>query len=215
MTQAVTLVMGDEYEARKGVCAVASADHAEEQRLIAAACADPQAFAALYRTYVGPIYRYHYAHVRSVQDAEDLTAATFGAALASLGHYREQDRFAAWLFAIAHHALVDFQRRQSRLVALTDRSDTGTEGGEPMLDTLADTATSPEGVVIQADEATRLHQLLTTLPQDQREAVTLRYFGDLRPAEIGVVLGRGDGAVRTLLHRALTRLRRAYREEDR
>ncbi len=215
MTQAVTLVTGDEREGREGGRAGAEADRAAERQLIAAARADPQAFAVLYRAYVGPIYRYHYAHVRAAQDAEDLTAATFGAALASLGHYREQDHFAAWLFAIAHHALSDFQRRQRRLIALTDRRDADTEEGEPTLDALADAALSPEGSAIQADEATRLHRLLATLPHDQREAVMLRYFGELRPAEIGVVLGRGDGAVRTLLHRALDRLRRAYREEDR
>lgn len=210
MTQAVTLVTGARREGRGG----AEADHAAERQLVAAARADPQAFAVLYRAYVGPIYRYHHAHVRAAQDAEDLTAATFGAALASLGHYHEQDQFAAWLFAIARHALIDFQRRQRRLGALTERRG-GTDEGGPTLDTLADGAPSPEGFAIQADEALRLHRLLATLPHDQREAVTLRYFGELRPAEIGVVLGRGDGAVRTLLHRALDRLRRAYREEDR
>ncbi len=215
MTQAVTLVTGDEREGREGARAGDLADRAAERQLVAAACADPQAFAVLYHAYVGPIYRYHHAHVRAAQDAEDLTAATFGAALASLGHYREQDHFAAWLFAIAHHALIDFQRRQRRLTALTDRRAAATEEGEPLLDALADAALTPEGAAIQADEATRLHRLLSTLPHDQREAVTLRYFGELRPAEIGVVLGRGDGAVRTLLHRALDRLRRAYREEDR
>lgn len=213
MTQAVTLVDRDERAGRAG--AGAAEERAAERQIVAAACADPQAFAALYRAYVGPIYRYHYAHVRDAQDAEDLTAATFGAALASLGHYREQDHFAAWLFAIARHALLDFQRRQRRLTALTDRRAADTGDGEPPLDELADAALSPESAAIQADEATRLHRLLATLPHDQREAVTLRYFGDLRPAEIGAVLGRGDGAVRTLLHRALDRLRRAYREEDR
>jgi RNA polymerase sigma factor (sigma-70 family) len=213
MTQAVTLVNGDERAVQEGVGA--AEERAVERQLVAAACADPQAFAVLYHTYVGPIYRYHYAHVRTAQDAEDLTAATFGAALASLGHYREQDHFAAWLFAIARHALSDFQRRQRRLLALTDRRAASTDDDEPPLDALADAAPSPEGYAIQADEATRLHRLLATLPPDQREAVTLRYFGELRPAEIGVVLGRGDGAVRTLLHRALDRLRRAYREEDR
>lgn len=213
MAQAVTLVDGDERADRDG--ANVAAERAAERRLVAAACADPQAFAVLYHKYVGPIYRYHYAQVRTVQDAEDLTAATFGAALASLGHYREQDQFAAWLFAIARHALIDFRRRQRRLLALTDRRAADPDDAAPTLDELADADPSPEGYAIQADEATRLHRLLAALPRDQREAVTLRYFGELRPAEIGVVLGRGDGAVRTLLHRALDRLRRAYREEDR
>lgn len=214
MTQAVPLVAGDEPGSGDGERADDAALRAAERRLVAAAQADPQAFAALYRAYVGPIYRYHHAHVRAAQDAEDLTAATFGAALASLGHYREQDHFAAWLFAIAHHALLDFQRRQRRLGVLTDPRGDDTDAAGAIA-ALADGALSPEGRAIRADEAARLHRLLAALPDDQREAVTLRYFAELRPAEIGAVLGRGDGAVRTLLHRALGRLRRAYREEDR
>lgn len=190
-------------------------DREAERRLVAAARADPQAFAPLYRAYVAPVYRYHYAHVRAVQDAEDLTAITFGAALAGLAGYREQDRFGAWLFAIARHALIDFRRRQRRLGALTAPGDGDAAGERSLLAALADAAPSPESAAIQADEAARLRRVLATLPADQREAVTLRYFADLSPAEIGVVLGRGDGAVRTLLHRALGRLRRAYREEER
>ncbi len=211
MTQAVAVVTG---QGCAGAAGGTSADGAAERRLVAAARADPRAFAPLYRAYVGPIYRYHYAHVRTTQDAEDLTAATFGAALASLGRYREQDRFSAWLFTIARHALIDFQRRQRRLGLLTAPRGGDVEGQTP-LDTLVDGAPTPEGAAIRADEAARLHRLLADLPADQREAVTLRYFGELRPAEIGAVLERGDGAVRTLLHRALARLRRAYREEER
>ena len=210
MLQAVTPVTVDGSESAAGV---GEAERAAERRLVAAARADPRAFAPLYRAYVAPVYRYHYAHVRATQDAEDLTAATFGAALASLGRYREQERFAAWLFTIARHALIDFQRRQRRLGALT--APCGDDAGPTPLDALIDRAPTPEAAAIRADEAARLHRLLATLPVDQREAVTLRYFADLRPAEIGVVLARGDGAVRTLLHRALARLRRAYREEDR
>lgn len=213
MTQAGTLVTGNEQRLGGDERALEKANRAAERQLVATARADPQAFAALYRAYVGPIYRYHYAHVRAAQDAEDLTAATFGAALASLSHYREQDRFAAWLFAIARHALLDFQRRQRLLGVLTGPYD-DTDAARN-IEALADGALSPEGSAIRADEAARLHRLLAALPDDQREAVTLRYFGELRPAEIGVVLGRGDGAVRTLLHRALDRLRRAYGEEGR
>ncbi len=213
MTQAVTLVTGGTREWRAG--ATTEPERAAERQIVVDARADPQAFAPLYRAYVGPIYRYHHAHVRAVQDAEDLTAATFGAALASLGRYREQDQFSAWLFTIARHVLIDFRRRQRRLGALTAPQPTDTAGDETPLGTLADSGLTPEGCAVQADEASRLHRLLAALPRDQREAVTLRYFGDLRPAEIGVVLERGDGAVRTLLHRALDRLRRAYREEER
>ncbi len=81
------------------------AEQAEECRLIAAARADPQDFAPLYRRYATPLYRYLYQQLGDPHEAEDLTSSTFGKALASLDRYREQGSFAAWLFSIARHTL--------------------------------------------------------------------------------------------------------------
>src|SRR3954464_10032512 len=61
--------------------------------------ADPQAFALLYRRYVHDLYRYLYHRVGNQQVAEDLTASTFGKALAGIGRYHEQGSFPAWLFS--------------------------------------------------------------------------------------------------------------------
>ena len=85
---------------------------AEERQLVVAARRDPAAFAPLYRRYAPPVYRYLCQQVGNPQDAEDLTATTFRKALASLGRYREQGSFAAWLFSIARHTLRDYQRRR-------------------------------------------------------------------------------------------------------
>ena len=80
--------------------------------LVRAARHDLAAFAALYRRYVTPIYRYLYSRVGNAADAEDLTAQTFVAALEGLPGYRERGNFAAWLFTIAHNKAADHHRQQ-------------------------------------------------------------------------------------------------------
>ena len=157
------------------------------------------AFAALYREYVTPVYRYLYQQVGNPHDAEDLTATTFSKALATLGRYEEQGSFAAWLFSIARHTLRDYQRRRRPQVPM-----------EEVAGTLVDPAPPPEAQVLQAEQARTLHRLIQQLPPDQREALELRVFGELRTAEVATVLGRSEGAVKMLVHRAVTRLRDAY-----
>ena len=77
-----------------------------------AARRDSEAFAALYRRYLNPLYRYLLRRSNGVHDAEDLTAQVFTEALEGLvdGRYREGGCFAAWLFTIARRRLVDFYR---------------------------------------------------------------------------------------------------------
>lgn len=163
----------------------------------------PTSFAASYRTYAVPLYRYFYQHTGNAADAEDLTAVTIGKALASLASYAGRAPLAAWLFGIARHTLHDFQRRQGNTVTLDD-----------VALSLADATPLPEQSVVAQERWDDLHARIRRLPANQREALTLRYFGALPIAEIALVLDRSDGAVKLLIHRALTTLRAQYRQED-
>jgi len=160
-------------------------------------------FVALYREQMVPVYRYFSMHISNVHDAEDLMAATLAKAFASLDHFdRTRGTAAAWLFGIARHTLRDFRRRQRPMTDVTVL--------EPAP---ADAAPSPEMQQIRAEQAQLLHSRVRQLPPAQREALTLRYFGGLRIAEIAAVLGRSEGAINLLLHRACTTLRNHYRQE--
>lgn len=166
-------------------------------------CAEDRVqFDALYRAYVVRVYRYLYRQVANREDAEDLTATTFSKALASFDRYRDQGSLAAWLFSIAHHTLLDHQRRR--------RLHTDLDAVAP---TLVDSVPLPEEHVLRADQAATLHQLIQKLPPDQREALTLRFSGELRTAEIAAVLGRSEGAIKMLVHRAIVALRDVYCQE--
>jgi RNA polymerase sigma-70 factor, ECF subfamily len=176
---------------------------ADEALLIAAAVRDRAAFAPLYRRYVTPVYRYFARQTANAQDAEDLTAATFDKALAGLDRYREQGAFAAWLFSIARHTLRDYQRRFRPHLDV----DLMAEPPAAMPD-------EPEAEVLRGERLRLLGQRLRRLPADQQEAVALRFFAELGVAATARTLGRSEGAVRMLVHRAITTLRRDYAEEE-
>src|SRR5262249_32548584 len=90
----------------------------DESALIAAAQRDPTAFDALYQLYVTRVYRYLRAHTSSDDDAADLTQQVFLRALDALPTYRSRGApFGAWLFRIAHHAVVDTHRQRRVTIA--------------------------------------------------------------------------------------------------
>ena len=161
--------------------------------LVARARVDRAAFAPLYERYLDPVYRYCYCRLGSREAAEDVTSVVFAKALVSLPAYRDGS-FAAWLFAIAHNAVVDAYRRRRPDAPLA-------AAGDPV-----DAAPSPEQLAVAADERRSVRALLATLPEDQRTVVELRLAG-LRGAEIAAVLGRSKAAVKMLQLRAMTRLR--------
>jgi RNA polymerase sigma-70 factor, ECF subfamily len=155
---------------------------------------DPAAFAALYRRYVTPIYRYVYSRVGNRNDADDLTSQVFTEALASLAHYREQGTFAAWLFTIAARRVIDHYRQtrpQLPLDAATDRPAAGR---------------SPLSQAIHNEKLAQLAGLISRLEEDRQEFLRLRYAGGLTYAEIGHVTGRSEAAVKMAMNRLLRRL---------
>ena len=179
------------------------ASEIEEARLVAAARQERAAFVPLYRAYVTPLYRYLAQQVGNRQDAEDLTAATFTKALASLECYEGRGSFAAWLFSIARHTLLDYRRQRRPQLDV-----------EQFAATLVAGSGQPEAEALQAERRQRLDGLIRRLPDDQREALALRFAAGLRSADAGKVMGRGEGAVRMLVHRAITTLRAQLQEEN-
>lgn len=165
----------------------------DEALLIAAAQADPRAFAPLYDRYLDPVFRYCFRRLGDREAAEDATSQVFCKALAALPAYRD-GAFAGWLFTIAHNVVTDHYRRQRRDQPFDDAE-------EPV-----DGELTPEERAVAADEGRRLRALLARLPDDQRRVVELRLAG-LSGAEIAHALDRSPGAVKMLQFRAITRLR--------
>ena len=173
--------------------AASSCDAAEEAALVAAARADPRAFAPLYERYVGPVYRYCQVRLADREAAEDATSEVFVKALAALGDYRD-GAFAAWLFRIAHNVVVDLQRRQRRNAPFE------------VAEQHPDPAPTPDEVALNHAADEELQLALAALSDEQRATVELQLLG--WPDErIAGALDRSPAAVRMLRFRALARLR--------
>jgi RNA polymerase sigma-70 factor, ECF subfamily len=160
---------------------------------VQAAQRDHAAFAALYRRYLGRVYGYCFYLLGDHHDAEDATERIFLAALRAIDGFRHEGAsFRAWLFRIAHNEIANSLRQRGRR-----RTTTLEDGPEPMDDV------DPAGLVAAAEEAGQLRAAVSRLSDDRRQVVVLRFVDGLSAGEIGVVLGRSEGAVRVLQHRAL------------
>jgi RNA polymerase sigma-70 factor (ECF subfamily) len=171
----------------------------DDEHLVAAALHDPDAFGVLYQRYQPLLYQFFYQQLGNSHDAEDMAATTLAKALGSLDRYQEQGRFAAWLFSIARHTLQDARRRKRPQVNL-----------DLLAPTLADPALSPEALIVRDEQARTLRRLLRRLPDDQRLAILLRFFDDHSTDEAAALLGRSAGAIKMLVHRAITSLREQW-----
>jgi RNA polymerase sigma-70 factor (ECF subfamily) len=165
----------------------------DDPGLVERARRDPEAFAALYREYLPRVYRYLYRRVGSIPDTEDLTAQVFTEALEGLlkDRFRAGGCFPAWLFTIARRRAVDFYRQHST-------------------DPLEDPPSPEPGLLVaveKADDLGRLARLLAQLDEQKQELLRLRYAAGLRFAEIVLLEGRSEAAVKMELYRALDFLR--------
>jgi RNA polymerase sigma-70 factor (ECF subfamily) len=165
------------------------------------------AWEMLFERYFDRIYRYALARMRSCEAAEDVAAATFHRALATIDNYSYRGRpTLAWLYGIARNVVKETRRRETRhqptgfLERLVRRSN-GHRASDALPFVHFDGA---EALVAHMD----LESAMGQLTKVQREVVILRYFAGLSATETGHVIGRPETAVYSLQARALAALRR-------
>lgn len=180
---------------------------AEEAELVAAAQRDPAEFGPLYERYVDQIYRFAYRRTGNHADAEDATAQTFQQALAALPSYEWRGLpFGAWLYRIASNVIYRRGRTSSREVTVDDVS----VYSRPE-DSSGD---DPADLISAQGDVDELLSAIRTLPEDQQRALILKFARGLRNREIGEELGRSEGAVKQLVHRAMINLRATLESSD-
>jgi len=171
----------------------------DDKAWVEAAKADPRAFGDLYERYVDRIYNYIYYRVSNVHDAEDLTSRTFYRALSHLSSYEDRGiPFSAWLYRIAHNLIANWHRDRGRrpVVALDQLT----------LKSQADQA--PENMAQLLDDSRLLRQGIRKLDPARQELLVLKFSEGLSNAEIGRIMGRSEGAIKSLYHRTLLALRK-------
>ena len=171
-------------------------ERSEEQLIQRAQRGDAEAFGELYQQHLAAIYRYVFYRVGQVAEAEDLTETVFLKAWEALDHYRRRDvPFSAWLYRIAHNAIIDRYRRDHETLALDEQTD------------IHDEADGPEDCLAEAETTEVLIRALAQLSPDHQQVLVLRFINGLNHADTSRVLGRSEEAVRVLQHRALKALR--------
>lgn len=176
-------------------------EKSDEAVLAEASQGNSEAFGILYERYVGRIYTYIFYRTGNVEDAEDLTARVFFRAMRHIGNYRDRGLpISAWLYRIAHNLVANWHRDNSRRkeVPLEDAM-VGRAGGA-----------HPEIEMLQLEETERLLSVLHHLPPDRQQLLILKFVEHLSNAEIGQIMRRTEGAVKSLYHRTLLSLRDEY-----
>jgi RNA polymerase sigma-70 factor, ECF subfamily len=173
------------------------------------------AFTQLHRRYYARIYRLALFRTRSATDAEDIAAETFVKAITHLASYRFQgESLFPWLARIAGNLAVDMSRRQGGMTAVSLDS-AASEGIRALIEGLPSNAPDPHALAERQETQALVRNAILALPREQSEAVLLRYLGDLSLKEIGDAMGKTEGAIKSLLHRAVANLRRLLVEGER
>lgn len=165
---------------------------------------DRDAFSQLYDRYFHRIYGFIWLKINNRADAEDLTSGVFLNAWRTIDRFspKHDASFIAWLFKMAHNALVDRRRREHEVFSLEAMK---------LIDLLDESATRPEDEVESRITLMDVQHALDMLTSEQRDVILLRFVEELSAREVGDILGKSEGTVRGLQFRALEALRRALK----
>ena len=159
---------------------------------------DAEAFARLYACYVERITRYVYFRVTDHQLAEDITSRIFIKMLEKLKTYQVgQSPVIAWLYRMAHNAVIDHYRMKRTFISLEDANQAEVR--------------HEDGIDEKLDLQVKSQQLraaLQVLTEEQQRVLILKFIDGLSTREIAQQLGKRQGAVRGLQMRALQKLAR-------
>jgi RNA polymerase sigma-70 factor (ECF subfamily) len=172
-------------------------DTAAWELVAAAQQGDQDAFGQLYDRYVDVVFRFVLFRVGDRPLAEDLTSETFLRALRRISSVSYQGRdVGAWFVTIARNLVLDHVKSSRYRLEMTTAD---------ILDSSADDR-GPEHEVVEEATAAELMRCVAQLGRDQQECIMLRFMQGLSVSETAAVMGRNEGAVKALQHRAVRRL---------
>ena len=170
----------------------------EDGELVKLSKEDKGAFGELYERYMPKMYSYIFYRTSNQHDAEDLTARVFFRAMSHIGNYVDKGLpFQAWLYRIAHNLVANWHRDQGRrkIIALDDYV------GHLLK------SESPDRLAEELEEREQLMEAIQGLPEDRQQLLLLKFIDQLSNAEIGQIMSRTEGAIKSLYHRTLLSLR--------
>src|SRR3954468_23699834 len=154
---------------------------------------DRDALEELYLLHFDRIYSYLHMSVGNRHDAEDLTTQTFLKMLESIGRFRWQSvPFSAWLFRIAHNLAMDHFRAGRRW-----------QPEEDVPEPLGSEERSAEEQAMHSIGRASMLEMIEGLSPEQQQVLTLKFVFNFSNGEAATILGKTEGAIKSLQHRAL------------
>jgi RNA polymerase sigma-70 factor (ECF subfamily) len=175
-----------------------SSEQRAEAELVARLQAyDEAAIRQVYRLYADSIYRYAFYQSGDPELAEDVAGEVFVRMMESIGTYAYRGRpISAWLYRTARNLIIDHQRRRNRLKPLDEAIESSLISDNPI--DLAE-------LQLTANE---MYATLNGLTDEQRQVIVLKFLENLDNRRIAEIIGKSEGSVKSLQHRALRSLRR-------
>jgi len=181
-------------------------DNKDEKDLIDAAKTDPKAFGSLYRRYVERIFNYIYYRTGNAKDAEDLTGKVFFKALDNIQGYKHMGLpFSAWLYRIAHNLVANYHRDRAKKQEISLDVIPG--------QVLPQSEVLPEASIARSQEVDELLARIRDLSPNRQELLILKFVDQLSNKEIGQIMRKSEGAIKSLYHRTLLELREKMNSE--
>lgn len=181
----------------------AAAEDHERTLVDRARAMDPAAWDDLYTQHYAAIRRYAHFRLGDATAAEDIAAEVFLQALRGIGKYRYRGiAFRAWLYRIAHNLTANHRRKMSTRL---QHESPGVEANEQIL-------SDDFAPALQRERDLKV--AVAKLTDEQQQVVILRFFEGLSLAETAEVMARKNGAIKSLQHRALQRLRVILGEDE-
>jgi len=187
-------------------------DNIVDQELVQAFLkGDQSAIEVLINRHRNKVYTYILLTIKNQQLAEDLFQETFIKVIQSLrrGKYRDDGRFLSWVIRIAHNLIIDHFRKEKQMNSISnDESEFDLLNSKKLADQ------NIEEIIVENQIKSELRNLINALPNDQKEVVLLRHYGELSFKEIA---DQTDVSINTALGRmryALINLRKMIKEKD-
>jgi len=161
---------------------------------------DNRSFELLYKKYEKPLFSYIFRMTNNRENAEEVFQKTWIKVIEKMKSYKEKGKFSSWLFSIGHNCTIDLLRKETRIkedYIISDDSFTIKEKDK-----------NPEQILVSDENRELLKTAINKLPQEQKDVVLLRIYGDMSFKEISKVLNTPLNTVLGRMHYAVKNLRK-------
>lgn len=175
----------------------------EEEKLVQKSQeGESEAFGELYDMYMPKIYRFIFLKVSGKSDAEDLSHQVFLSAWKNIKTFKYQGYpFSSWLYKIANNAVIDFYRTKKDAIDI-----------ESIAESAVYEKIETPNVLDDAFEMERVQIALKKLKPDDQSVLIMKFVNELSNKEIAKTLGKTEGAVRVMQHRAIKQLQQYLKD---